>query len=58
MTCIMAPNVTMEKKKAKSTVRVMTKANTLKKTKLAKYKKNPQAKVVMHPLKILTPISL
>tara|TARA_B110000285_G_C14794535_1_gene454590 strand:- start:377 stop:544 length:168 start_codon:yes stop_codon:yes gene_type:complete len=55
---MIAPKVTIEKKNARRTVSVITKANTLKNTKLAKYRKNPQANVVMHPLRMLTPISL
>lgn len=48
----------MAKKKANNTVKVITNANVEKNTKLAKYKKNPQKNVVIHPLKMLTPISL
>ena len=56
--CMIAPNVTIANMNAIRTVNVITNAKVSKNMKLAKYKKNPDMKVVMHPLRILTPISL
>lgn len=54
----MAPKVKKAKIAEKTTVMVIMKANFLKKVKLPKRRNTPLPKVVIAPLKILTPISL
>ena len=54
----MAPNEKKAMSAEKITVTVIMKANFLKKVKFPKSKNTPLPKVVMAPLKILTPISL
>ena len=56
--CMKAPKETIERTKPTRTVKTITKAKTAKIWKLAANNQIPQPAVVIHPLKMLTPISL